>query len=164
MSLNTRIRLAKASDIVQVSQLVHSLSRYYLKDEQQTLPHWFADTLTQDAFAERFASVDFANFVYEEAGIIYGYIAIKKPHHLYHLFVKASMHHRGLGTRLWQYVVETLSLNHAEVVMVRASLNAVPFYNKLGFEVTDTVNEKEGIQYQPMQWQSGRNTKLKPLQ
>ncbi len=34
---------------------------------------------------------------------------------------------------------------------VRASLNAVPFYKKCGFEVTADAQEKAGIRFQPMQ-------------
>lgn len=34
---------------------------------------------------------------------------------------------------------------------VRASLNAVPFYKKCGFEVTADPQERSGIWFQPMQ-------------
>lgn len=170
--MSAQIREATPADAQQIRELVCSLSHFYLdpkdtdnKDlKKPELPHWFADTLTLEAFKARISSTDnvtghlteYANFVYEQnneqAGKkIVGYIAIKNPNHVYHLFVLETLHKQGIGKKLWQHTVNALSLNKQNSITLRASINAVPFYTKLGFKTADTVKSKDGICYQPMQ-------------
>lgn len=142
-----KIRKAEASDIDSVAEIVRSLSHYYLEDGQSELPEWFKVTLTDSAFSDRFRDNDYFNFVAEIDGIVVGYISLKTGFHLYHLFVAAGFHNRGIAKRLWQYCLYHLKIDQCTV---RSSLFAVPVYSQFGFRVSGGSANKDGIGFQPM--------------
>jgi len=59
-----KIRLATNNDIENISDLVKSLSHYYLKDKSDILPQWFLSTLTKHAFLERIESSEYQNYLF----------------------------------------------------------------------------------------------------
>ena len=144
------IRPASYADIPLLSQLVNGLSHYYLSDDSKNIPNWLQETLTETAFLARLDDKVYQHFVAEIEGKIVGFIAIKQPNHLYHLFVDENYHGYAIGKKLWQYAVKQLDLDN-QTIILRASLFAVPFYQKLGFVATDNVMEKDGLNFLPMQ-------------
>jgi len=142
------IRVVTKNDVNDICKLVMSLSHYYLKDKEGELPEWFAATLTRTAFLKRIENIEFSNFLYESQGSIIGYIAMKGNSHLYHLFVAEKEQGKGIARKLWQYAIGYCV---SDMYTLRSSLYAVPIYKKLGFVESDTVQEKEGIGFQPME-------------
>ena len=145
------IRDVKVDDALQLSELLISLAQGYLVEGSTTLPHWYAAVLTPEAFSERLADPEYTQFVYTINNQLVGYIAIKSPCHLYHLFVAESFQKQGISKRLWQHAVATLGLTSCTV---RSSLYAVPVYRRFGFEKVGSVSFKDAIGFQLMTWRA----------
>lgn len=142
------IRKAIETDVPKVASLVKSLAHYYLNEPSRELPSWLADTLTYEAFAARISSTEYLNFVFEEAGSIVGYIAIKKTGHLYHLFVAEECQGRGVSRLLWEHAKRHCQCN---CFSLRSSIYAVPVYKRFGFLESGPVGTKDGVSFQPME-------------
>lgn len=151
------IRAAKPQDALSLTQLVTSLAHFYLEETAQSpsaeLPEWFAATIERNAFEARIKSTEYLNLVYEQAGEVKGYIAIKlgeQPFaaHLYHLFVHESIHDQGIARQLWRQA--QAHLPEVSRYSLRSSLFAVPVYEKLGFQISGAAGDKDGIGFQPM--------------
>jgi ribosomal protein S18 acetylase RimI-like enzyme len=142
-----KIRPATQEDVPAISELVASLSHYYLDDPSASLPAWFASTLTDSAFASRLASTDFLNYVYVQSNTVVGYVSVKGRSHLYHLFVAKSQQGQGIARQLWRHALGFCRGN----VTVRSSIYAVPVYQRFGFAVAGPAGTKEGIAFQPME-------------
>ncbi|MBE9009834.1 GNAT family N-acetyltransferase [Pseudanabaenaceae cyanobacterium LEGE 13415] len=80
-----------------------------------------------------------------------GYIAVGRKTHIHHLFVRADQQQKGIGRMLIDFVEQRSRASNIPQLTVRASLNAVPFYEKCGFETTADTQEINGIKFQPMQ-------------
>lgn len=70
--------------------------------------------------------------------------------HLALFFVDGNHHRQGIGRSLWNTV---LAENTASIITVHSSLYAVEAYQKLGFVITDEIQDEGGIQYVPMKYQ-----------
>jgi GNAT superfamily N-acetyltransferase len=141
------IRKAEFADIPAVRELVSTLSHYFQTEPADTLPPWFATTLSDAAFAQRFADSDYFNYVASMDGQLAGYIALKRGFHLHHLFVAPAFHRQGIAKSLWQHCLQQLPIAHCTV---RSSLYAVPVYRQLGFQIAGAPGARDGIQFQPM--------------
>ncbi|MFT5707137.1 MAG: GNAT superfamily N-acetyltransferase [Oceanospirillaceae bacterium] len=142
------IRAAKKNDVINISNLVASLSHCYLKNTGSDLPEWFDQTLTNSAFSKRIEDTDYSNFVYEIEGEIIGYIAIKGCSYLFHLFVSEKHQGEGLSRELWEFATKVCVSN---IYTLRSSLYAIPVYRKFGFIESGPTGEKDGIGFQPME-------------
>lgn len=71
--------------------------------------------------------------------------------HIALFFVDGAYHNQGIGRSLWNTV---LADNTEKSITVNSSLYAVEVYKKLGFVITDEVQEDGGIQYVPMEYQA----------
>ncbi len=141
------IRAAKKSDIKQLQTIILSLRHCFLSDSDN-FPEWFANTLTESAFEQRFDNPSFQHFIYTIKGEIVAYIAMNGRNKLYHLFVIQALQNKGIARQLWLHAKER---NPADFYIVHASLNAVPFYKKCGFVESAAMQNKQGLCYQPMQ-------------
>ena len=56
---------------------------------------------------------------------------------------------KGLGRRLLEHLLESTTSNE---VWLRASVNAVTFYESQGFVATDSEAAMHGIRFVPMVW------------
>ncbi len=146
------IRTATIEDIDDISQLVSSLSHFYLQDGNATLPTWFIITLSRNEFLQRFENPNFMHLVYEIDNKIIGYFSIKQYSHLYHLFVDQNYQGKGFARHLWEHALTLYrNKNPNNIYTVRSSIYAVPIYKKFGFVESGPVGEKEGIAFQPME-------------
>jgi GNAT superfamily N-acetyltransferase len=143
-----RIRVAVKKDVVKISNLVKSLSHFYLKDQKNELPEWFDKTLAQSEFLKRIEGSEYFNFVYENEGEIIGYSAMKGSSHLFHLFVSEKYQGKGLARELWGFASNVCVSN---IYTLRSSLYAVPAYRKFGFIESGVAGEIDGIGFQPME-------------
>ena len=80
-----------------------------------------------------------------------GYVAIARKTHISQLFVVSTKQQKGIGQSLLDFVEQRARESGVSHLTVRASLNAVAFYEKCGFEITTAPQEKTGIRFQPMQ-------------
>jgi len=142
------IRLATEDDVANLSCLVKSLAHFYLDEPKNPLPPWLSQTLTEDAFSERLLSAEFINVVYEQKQKLIGYIALKKPNHLYHLFVSEEFQGKGISRLLWEYIKQ---MSQQSVFSLRSSVNAVPVYKRFGFLESGPMGLKDGVSFQPME-------------
>lgn len=142
------IRAVEEDDISEIANLVSSLSHFYLENEKNELPNWFAQTLTEKAFAARVQSEQYQNFIYRLDGHLAGYLAFKGNSHLYHLFVDEKHQGKGIAHGLWRYAIKQCV---AEVYTLRSSLFAIPVYQRFGFEIIGEAQEKDGIGFQTME-------------
>ena len=142
------IRKADSSDASRLRSLASDLSRFYLQDPDATPPAWLATSLSEVEFIDRLKSNDYYNYVYELNGEVVAYISIKRPGHLYHLFVTESHQGQGIARLLWEHASMQLKVC---TYTVRSSMNAIPVYKRFGFVESASAGEKDGVFYQPME-------------
>ena len=83
--------------------------------------------------------------VAEVDGAIAGFIAIRPPSHLFHLFVAQPFHRRGIARFLWEH-----ARGEAAAFTVNASPYAIPAYAAMGFECAGPLACHNGVIFQPM--------------
>jgi GNAT superfamily N-acetyltransferase len=139
------IRKASKEDAQRLKDLVSSLAYFYMFDSNADLPAWFSTSLELVQFEVRLESNRFTNIIYE----VDNYISIEDNSHLYHLFVDRHHQGKGIARQLWSAAKRICP---SSKYTVRSSIYAVPIYQKWGFVISDVVGEKDGIQYQPMEF------------
>jgi enamine deaminase RidA (YjgF/YER057c/UK114 family)/GNAT superfamily N-acetyltransferase len=72
---------------------------------------------------------------------------VRGSKHLQHLFVVPNLHGKGIGLALWQHAK---NLANVDSFTVNASINAVPFYAKVGFLNVGAIQQSNGIIFQAM--------------
>ena len=142
------IRFATKYDAKNISELVTSLSHYYLGQKQKELPDWFLSTMEENEFKNRIKSDEYINLISIEQNELIGYISMNTNGHLYHLFVSEKHQGQGIARQLWNKTTQKYNLSK---YTVRSSINAVPVYTAFGFSVTAQEGEKDGIHFQPME-------------
>ncbi len=142
------IRQATEVDVIEVSSLVKSLAHFYLDEPENELPTWLSQTLTENAFSERFSNSGYTNFVYEQNNKIIGYISLRKPNHLYHLFVLEKFQGKGISRSLWEHVKNS---GQHDSFTLRSSIYAIPIYKRFGFCESGQIGTKDGVSFQPME-------------
>jgi len=145
-----KIRSVTYDDVANVRSLVETLSCFYMKNNEGSLPEWFVESLTTNEFTKRLNSENFDNFLCELDSELAGYISIRQGTHLYHLFVAEKYQGRGVARALWQHSQDNCL---SAQCTLRSSLSAVPVYKKFGFVESGPVQVKDGIYFQPMIWQ-----------
>lgn len=90
-------------------------------------------------------------WVAEQNGRFLGYVAMKPPAHLYHLYVDEAFHGRGVGKALFAEAIRIWSQTHSfDNLTVNASRYAVPIYEKWGFFPTEGLVDRCGVICFPM--------------
>ena len=80
---------------------------------------------------------------------IVGYIAWRHGYHIAQLYVDSEYQSKGIGTLL---VNEVIKRSNSSLLKVRASLNAVQFYMKIGFIPVGNESVINGIKFLPMEF------------
>jgi len=78
-------------------------------------------------------------------GAVAGFLSLRPPSHVFHLFVDAAYHRRGVARALWDSV-----RGGAAGFTVNASPYAVPVYLALGFACDGPLACRNGVAFQPM--------------
>lgn len=146
-----RIRPATPADAGAISALIHGVSAYFtLHPDGEGADEFFA-TITPEAIAGYLASPAYAYRVAEDDGALAGVVAIRDNTHLYHLFVAAAHHGRGLARELWTEAMQAaLEAGNPGEFTVNSSVYAQPVYERFGFRPTGPRVEEKGIAFIPM--------------
>ncbi|MFC3022886.1 GNAT family N-acetyltransferase [Vibrio zhugei] len=80
-------------------------------------------------------------------GVIVGYVAWRQENYIAQLYVSAKNQNQGIGRGL---INQMKKYSGASSIELKASVNAVGFYKRLGFRSVDTEQVKNGIRYVPM--------------
>lgn len=80
---------------------------------------------------------------------IAGFIAVRPPSHVFHLFVAQQWQRRGVARALWEHVVKQARVGTVTYT-VNASPYAVPAYLALGYQCSGPPACHQGVSYQPM--------------
>ncbi|ELH8889890.1 GNAT family N-acetyltransferase [Vibrio cholerae] len=80
-------------------------------------------------------------------GAIVGYVAWRQGNYIAQLYVSSKYQNQGVGRGL---ITEMLKRSGASSIELKASVNAVGFYERLGFQSVGTEQVKNGIRYVPM--------------
>lgn len=86
--------------------------------------------------------------VAEIDGAIAGFIAIRARTHLFHMFVAAEHHGKGISRKLWE--AARAASGHAGTFTVNASDHALPVYLAFGFAPTAPRTTMRGVSFTPM--------------
>jgi enamine deaminase RidA (YjgF/YER057c/UK114 family)/GNAT superfamily N-acetyltransferase len=150
---NLRIREALESDVEQISALIQSVMHLFFSEAGGSGADRFIASTKPDALKAFINRPDVDYYVGFIDDIFCGAVGIRDSRdvrsgkHLQHLFVPPNLHGKGIGKALWQHVK---NLVYVENFTVNASINAVPFYAKLGFANVDGVQQGNGIIFQAM--------------
>ena len=143
------IRSAEINDADKISSLIQQLTtKYIIKDCTKE----GADILLNSMRAEIIESQLLAGddyYLAEESQQLVGVIGIKSNQHLFHLFVEQTLHHQGIAGLLWNKVISQKQYQNCSIT-VNSSLNALGFYQKLGFVAVSSMQVKRGIPSIPM--------------
>ena len=86
-----------------------------------------------------------------EDGDLAAIVVVKPPNHLYHLFVRSDLQRTGIGkTMVGLADAWSIKMNGTRLATVNASLNAVRYYECLGFDISGPSLDTDGVRYQPM--------------
>jgi len=88
-------------------------------------------------------------YVAEERGKIIGYIK-GKVDKIGNLFVLGKSHRKGVGGRLVEKFERDAKNLGSKKITIKASLYAVPFYEKMGYKKTTGIRNFSGLKIQPM--------------
>jgi GNAT superfamily N-acetyltransferase len=147
--MDVSIRKALESDAEAISNLVTGWALHYLEDPTLPEAEQFLASLTPSATAEHIRSDNFAYYVAVDSSGVCGVIAIREGFHLYHLFVRADSHGRGLARALWEHAK---SRSDSTTFVVNSSLPAVAVYQRFGFVVKDGPQAASGLTFVPMEY------------
>lgn len=88
-------------------------------------------------------------FVAEIDNKVVGFVRGKKDK-MTNLFVLKEYHKRGIARKLFEKFEKENKKLGSDIIRIKASLYAVPFYQKMGFRKTTGIRKMNGLKYQPM--------------
>jgi len=151
------IRSASRSDSAAISRLITESAMQHIVPSLTTEGGQQLLALMDEASMLSFFDDGFQFFVAEVDDELIGVSAVRPPCHLYSLFVQTDDQRTGIGQRLWLQALDWIVRQHAaDVVTVNSSLNAVSFYERLGFIRDGDPVGQHGVRYQPMQLRISR--------
>jgi len=151
--MHPNIREAKFNDSSEIGELIRVLAEKFITHEFDSKARTHFLSANDGNSVEKNMKSGFSYHVAADRGRIVGVVGVKNKSHLYHLFVAEDSQGKGLARKLWERALRELtSEGDTRVVTVNSSNDAIGFYKKLGFNQTGPVIEKEGIQYNPMEY------------
>jgi GNAT superfamily N-acetyltransferase len=146
-----QIRQGNAADTGQISALITSLAHLFLASPDGNGAEMFKEAITPEALALFIVRPDVNYLVGEVGGEFCGAVAVFEHRHLRHLFVAPKFQGRGIGGQLWRAARDAaMAAGNPGEFTVNASLNAVPVYQRFGFEWVGGPQQNNGLVFQPM--------------
>jgi GNAT superfamily N-acetyltransferase len=145
------IRKATATDAEKISELIYSLMHLFLVEPDGKGAEHFLHMSTPAELASFVAQPNINYLLGEDDSVFCGVVAVRNNSHLQHLYIVPSFQGRGVGKYLWETARDqAVASGNGGDFTVNASLNAVPFYKRMGFEATGDVSLAGGLRFQPM--------------
>lgn len=112
----------------------------------------FYEYASEEAISARLHSGAHFAMVAVSDGELIGIIEIRDFNHCSLFFVKSRFHGQGIGRWLFDEAVAYCHIHKPDLrtMAVHSSPYAVPVYKRLGFRSIGTLQEENGIVYQPM--------------
>ncbi len=149
------IRPFKKSDTVDVANLIYETFKKYNGDAffkegavEKTLENFDTEKKSEDELYDFIGQCDIF-YVYEIDGKIAGAVRGYK-NKLSSLFVSGNYHGKKIGQKLIQAFEEAVIKKGSEYIELTATLHAVNFYLKQGYEKTSDIIDYDGLKVYPM--------------
>lgn len=150
------VRMLETEDIpAAVTLILEGYDKFVAHDYTPEGTVRFYEYASVEALTARLEGGNHFSMVAVADGELVGIIEMRDFDHCTLFFVKARYHGKGIGRWLFEEAVEYCRYNkpNLQTISVHSSPYAVPVYKRLGFEKTDTLQEENGIVYQPMECQ-----------
>ena len=130
--ISETIRLGTPDDIHQIANIYSaSIRKLCSKDyTQNIISHWARSTPAESRLADINAG---SLWVAEINEIMAGYL-VAVPGELMELFIAPEYSGIGLGAKLGELGIKLAQKNNSSAVILESTINAAPFYEKLGFK------------------------------
>ena len=144
-------RKTTASDAEKISELIYSVMHLFLAEPDGKGAEHFLQMSTPAGIISFMAQPNINYLLGEEDGVFCGVVAVRNYSHLQHLYIVPAFQGRGVGRYLWETVRDqaVIAGNDGHFT-VNASLNAIPFYERMAFESVGDVSLAGGLRFQPM--------------
>ncbi|EZQ10405.1 GNAT family N-acetyltransferase [Acinetobacter sp. Ver3] len=140
--LNTiHIRQAEIADVENIASCIAFALNHF--DEMPKSKSLFS----KEALVSHINHQEIKYFVAELKQSLVGMIAYKQPTHIFHFFVHPNLQFQGVGTHLFNYVLDQLTQTEIQQITVNAHIGAVHFYKKLGFTSQNEVDIFEDLKF-----------------
>lgn len=158
MAITLTFRSATVADCRAISCLLQRCAeRFLLADFSSQGQALLCDSFQASAIADYLhQGMDYRLAFAETAAgpQLVGVIALKRPCHLYHLFVEPNWHGQGIARQLlaelWPTVLAWAQQSQLPELTVNSSLYAAPVYLGWGFVADSPPRERNGVIDQPM--------------
>lgn len=147
------VRMMEQKDISEAVLLIREgYDKFVAHDYTQEGTVRFYEYASAEAITARFEGGTHFSMVAVADGELIGIIEMRDFNHCSLFFVKPRFHGQGIGRWLFEEAVAHCRLSNPslQTIGVHSSPYAVPIYKKLGFKNIGTLEEKNGIVYQPM--------------
>ena len=151
-----QIRPAVDIDAPAIAGLIASLAHLFLASPDSAGAALFLALTTCAALTAFMTRAEVVYLVSEMNGELCGAFGVvcnqHKPPHLHHLFVVPYFQGRGIGWQLWSARTACGRVRQdCEWVHGKCKFDAIPGYQRFGFETVGTVVQANGLIFQPMQ-------------
>jgi len=143
------IRRAELRDAANISRFIRQLTKEFIvKDCTKEGAETLLRSMRTEIIKSQLLAGD-AHFLVEEDDRLVGVIGLKSNNHLVHLYVDKTHQNRGAARSLWEKLV---AFKNPQVctITVNSSLNAIGFYQKMGFIAESSGQVKNGIPSIPL--------------
>lgn len=147
------IRPITDDDIPAVAALMRSLSNEFIVHDCSPVAAASFVRENDEHAIRAFVRAGMAYHVAEKEQGIAGFIAIRDNKHVFHMFVAKAHHRQGIAKALWAVARQAaIEKGNPGQFTVNASNYALSAYEAMGFVRTAPVQCKNGITYNPMQF------------
>ncbi len=143
-----RIRKATPEDAEAISALIRSVAHYFTLEPSGKGAERFLESITPKVIAGYISNAEIHYLAAIEGGELAGVAALRSGTHLLHLFVAPAHQGQGVSRSLYQALMT--DIEPGTQITVNSSPNAVPVYERFGFEKTGPKVETNGIAFVPM--------------
>jgi GNAT superfamily N-acetyltransferase len=143
----------KDSDVGTVASLLRVLSEQYILHESSAEARSSFLHENSEVGLRSFMAAGLVYHVAEQDGKLLGFIGMREHKHLFHMFVDEQYQRQGIAKALWAVArQDAMDAGNPGVFTVNSSNYALPVYQALGFVATAPVQRKNGLFYNPMQF------------
>ncbi|CAH0533151.1 hypothetical protein VST7929_01012 [Vibrio stylophorae] len=148
-----QIERASQADAASIQMLVEQVSTQSILPDLTLQGRSAYLRFMQEEMASIFEDARYLIVKMSQGQDLMGFAALRDGHYLSHLFVALSWQRRGVGRQLLNALCAHARSNQ---ISLRSSINALGFYQSLGFQKTGPEATYQGIRYVPMRLQLRR--------